>query len=183
MEREAAAREAVVRQRALDEAARITREAEARIAERRKAVVQAECVSLRQETNRRVAAARQEGRAEALRLRAELLGRVRALARERLAGALERETYRAQLPRELASSLEYIPGPGAIVRAAPAFVAALARGNGRNVAVTGDPAILAGFVVRSADGTIEVNQTLEYRLDAMWPTLSINLIRSLENDP
>ena len=105
------------------------------------------------------------------------------MARARLSTALERDEYRGRLERDLAASLEYIRGPGAIVRSAPALVATLARLNGRKVEVTADPAILAGFIVRSADGDIEVNQTLEHRLDARWAELSIDLIRSLGSEP
>jgi len=183
MGREAEARSGEIHRSAVEESARITALAEARITARRQTVVDEERARLREETNRLLAAERRRGREEVLRLRQEALDQVRAAARARLPAAQAGAEYRESIAPALLASLEYLDGGAATLRVSPALQPELTRAAAGlprwKLTVEPDPGILAGFV--TAAGGIRVDQTLEHRLDTRWPGFSMDLAHRVEH--
>jgi vacuolar-type H+-ATPase subunit E/Vma4 len=180
MEREASATADEIRRKALERAESITAEARSRLVDRRDDAVQARALALRQESNRILGEARRKSRARLLRLQHEVLQRIRREARSRLARVDAQEALRSRLPEDLDRARGYLADGALAVRASRGLAEHFSARVGRPLQVTADPAILAGFTVTSEDGAVMVDQTLEHRLDAMWPALGIELARALE---
>lgn len=180
MEREAAAQADEIRRVALARAESITAEGKTRLGGRREDAVDARTIELRQESNRILGEARRKARAQVLQLQQEVLQRIRREVRGRLPGLNADETHRSRLSADLDRARQYLASGPLTVRVSPSLAAHFA-GNGHPpIRVTADPAILAGFTVTSADGAVTVDETLEHRLDALWPSLMIELARALE---
>jgi vacuolar-type H+-ATPase subunit E/Vma4 len=129
--------------------------------------------------------ARRAARRDVLEARERLLDRVFAAARAALPQALAHQAYRAALPERLAAALACVEEAGEAALRVPAAIAADVRssvsGNGR-VTVRVDPAAGSGFRLATADGTLEVDDTLETRLDAQRPRLARDVLRQLEGE-
>jgi vacuolar-type H+-ATPase subunit E/Vma4 len=128
-------------------------------------------------------AARRTARRDVLEARERLLDRVFAVARAALPLALTHQVYRAALPERLAAALACVEEAGEAAIRVPATLSAAVRkavpGNGR-VTVRVDHAAGSGFRLATADGTLEVDDTLETRLDAQRPRLARDVLRRLE---
>lgn len=173
---------------ARDRAAAIRREAgrEARDREERWRHRREE--ELRSESEGRVAEARRRARRQVLEAREELLADVRLEACRRLEGDRALEAYRAQAPSRLAAALSYLGGRAAVVRYRPGLSADLRptadrgrEGSGRGdgvpaLEVEDDPGAPVGLVVRAADGSIVVDDTLAERLRRAWDELAVELV-------
>ncbi len=135
-------------------------------------------------------AARREATAELLRIRRSLLDRILARAAERLPEALSDERYLRGAMAEVVDALGYLAdgeGDGGVVRCSPALTVRLSEAlalagpaRGRPVRVEADAGIGTGFVVRSGDGVVEVDGTLEARLARLRAALAIEVFAALE---
>lgn len=172
LEAKAAAREAEILAEAEAEAERILAEAEREV-ERVERVRLAERVAERTEAGaREVAEARARAAAVALRARAKLLERVFARAAERIDGGALPGGWEAALGASLALAFDYVGEAPAEVVCPPAQAAAVRAALGGAATETRvDPAAPAGFLLRAADGSVEVDGTwagaLERRRDEL----------------
>ncbi len=130
-----------------------------------------------------LSAARRGARGDVLEARERLLDRVFAAARTALPQALAHPAYRAALPERLAAALACVEEGGEAAVRVPAALAADVRtavsGNGL-MTVRVDHAAGSGFRLATADGTLEVDDTLETRLDTQRPRLARDVLRQLE---
>lgn len=183
-EREADALLAEARDRAATirrEAGREARDREERWRDRREG-------ELRSESEGRVAEARRRARRQVLEAREELLADVRLEARRRLEGDRALEAYRVQASTRLSAALAYLGERDAVVRCRPGLSADLRpaadedrEGAGRGggvpaLEVEDDPGAPVGLVVRAADGSIVVDDTLAERLRRAWDDLAVEVV-------
>lgn len=110
------------------------------------------------------------------------LARILDRARDRLPGALADERYRRSIGDQMGSVLEYVGDQAAEIRAPEALCQAIqdAVAARPRTAVVVDPDAGSGFRLVAGDGRLEVDATLERRLERDWPALRIELARSLE---
>lgn len=163
------------------EAEAVRAAAEMVVARRRAEAVSVRERALRADAALQLALVRRRARGAVLDARHQLLERIRAAARERIAAA---EGEAGSLGLRLRAALAYHGDRPVEVRCAPALVDAVraAVGDRAGTTVTPDPAASAPLVVRSADGTMEVDATLAALLERHWPELAVELLRELEPD-
>ena len=128
----------------------------------------------RDEVERAVALARHGARDEVLRARERLLQRVERALRAACPAALASPRYRAELPRRVEGALACFPeGELVSARCAAALVEPIlaAWPSGWKVEARADETLGSGFVLSSADGSIDIEDTLEARCDALRPDL------------
>lgn len=183
LERDADAQVEQLLAQARAEADRISTESAAALEQRRRETTSA-CDSARvQEVEHAVTLARREARRSILEARERLLERVFAAARAELPSAVVGPAYRASLPAALRGALSAVGGDHAVIRCpetlAPELERARPRGS-RAVPVEVDPAGGSGFRVASADGAVEVDDTLESRLDRLRFDLARRVLAQLE---
>src|SRR5581483_228283 len=122
------------------------------------------------------------GRRLVLEARHRLLGRVLAAARARLPEAMATPEYRAALPAALGAALACAGDAAVVVRCPPALAAAvrdaLPRASG--AAVEADSGVRAGFTLATADGVLTVDDTLDGRLERLWPRLAPGVLARVE---
>ncbi len=164
------------------EAAAIRAAAEERLARRRAEVLDARAAELRGRAERALGEARRGGRRLVLEARHRLLGRVLAAARARLPEAMATPEYRAALPAALGAALACAGDAAVVVRCPPALAAAvrdaLPRASG--AAVEADSGVRAGFTLATADGVLTVDDTLDGRLERLWPRLAPGVLARVE---
>jgi vacuolar-type H+-ATPase subunit E/Vma4 len=181
LETEASVRIEEVRSRARAEAERVRRESEADLSRREQAMVEASEIELRTAAAGEVALARHEATRRVLVAREATLARIRDRVRERLVTRAADTALLPLLHRDLEHGLGFA-GEHAVVQAAEALLDGLKSAiNGRR-GLTFEPAVpaRAGLMLRSADGRLTVDATLESRLLQAWPRLAVTLIRRLE---
>lgn len=130
-----------------------------------------------------LSAARRAARRDVLQARERLLDRVFAAARSALPQALAHPTYRAALPERLAAALACVEAGGEAEVRVPAALAADVRtavSGASRVTVRVDHDADSGFRLTTADGILEVDDTLETRLNAQRPRLVRDVLRQLE---
>ena len=161
------------------EAEGITVETAARLAgerERRRAAGEARLADV---TARAVAQARRRTRAAVLKARQRMLDRVFAAAELALRTAEGAAAFLARLPDDLAEARSYLPAGRARVHCRPALrarVRRLTRGDAA-LSVEPDPDSGTGLRLVAADGSVEVDLTLETRLAQLRPVLALELLR------
>ena len=165
------------------EADRLTTESAAALEQRCRAAAAARASARVQDVEHAVTLARREARRSILEARERLLERVFAAARAELPAAAAGPAYRASLPAALSGALAAV-GTDQVVIHCPATLApdlerARPRGS-KGVAVEVDPASGSGFRVASADGAVEVDDTLESRLDRLRFVLARRVLALLE---
>lgn len=175
MEQEARAQAEKISHTARDQAARLLRDARDRLAQRRDAAIGSQRVTLQLESRRLVANRRRAGRGEVLRLQREVLEKVKEEARRQLPEAGQRGEYRCGMADAYSTAIGYLPSESIKVRVSPAQAREISAGNGVKLTLVEDPSIRAGFVVSTADDSITVDQTLDRRLNDLWPALAIEL--------
>lgn len=160
----------------------IARDADERLARRRGEALGVREAELRGAAEVALARTRREARRRVLEAREALLERVLAAARSLLPGAVTAEAYRTALPAQLAEALRAVGDGAAVIRCLPALVPAVEATLARHpqLAVQGDPAAPPGLTVVTADGAMEVDDTLDGRLDRMRVRLALDLIARLE---
>jgi vacuolar-type H+-ATPase subunit E/Vma4 len=140
--------------------------------------------SRHQDVEHAVALARRGARRSVLEARERFLERVFTAARAELAAAAAGPAYRASLPGALARALAAVGNETAVIRCPEALVADLRRltPNGR-ASVVVDESTGSGFVLATKDGAVEVDDTLEARLEHLRPALARHILSQLELAP
>lgn len=138
---------------------------------------------LRGETELRLSAARLEGRRRVLAARDGMLKRVLEAARGRLQEALADPRYAETLPSALEQALGFLPG-GGVLLCSPEIAQVVRQSLGGSADVEVCPELNAGtgFTVTSADESLCVDGTLEARLAAAWPELSMHIAGLVEKE-
>lgn len=147
------------------DAARTDREAEQR------ATVELALVNVRRDARRIVLEARQR-----------LLDRVLAAARARFPDTLRTPVYRSGLPGQLGQALGCLGGRKGVLEVHPLIADQLraSLGAGASVELRSDAGVGSGFRLRSADGTLEVEATLESELARQAARVALEILRRQE---
>ncbi|MGE0353378.1 MAG: V-type ATP synthase subunit E [Gemmatimonadales bacterium] len=185
MEKEAAARAKAMLDAAREEAGGIMAVAEARVARSRAEEVDAVRARLDEEMHRALALERREVRAAVLQSRQAFLDQVLEAAHDGLARAAGQADYHATLSADLETALGYLGDAEARIRTSPGLekiVAGITAGK-RGIRIEPDDTIRAGFRVEAADGSVQVDQTLDQRLRDRWPALRIEVLAAPGGGP
>lgn len=174
LERDAHTAAARVLADARAEAERIAAVAEREIGAGRDASAGALTRERHAELDRELSAVALGARRDVLVARTQLLSRVFAAMRAELPAVLERPAYLASLPARIAAARSWLDDPGPVVLRCPSSLLKAVRS-----AITGDGAITVeemaaagnGMRLTTADRVIEVDDTLESRLEAERHTL------------
>ena len=168
-----------------EEAARV-----AAIANERRERRRAECLARmeaagRLELETDLLETRRDAQRRTLEARQRFLARARQALEALLVDAVKSVAYRDALPGHLEDSLVYFGEEPAVIRCSPGIaqpLRSLVAGRGQ-LTVREDPAVLDGFRVVSADGALQVDNTLHARLSSRWPSMAIELLRRAETMP
>jgi vacuolar-type H+-ATPase subunit E/Vma4 len=185
LQEEADARERTLLAEARAGAERLRTDRAADLARRVAAGRDAREVELRRAAARELEAARRRATGQLLEARAEALERIRRRAEARLAERAADPAGLPRLARDLALALEYL-GTGPAIVEAPAPLLGGLRGTGSDPSrVTFVPSSdgRRGLVVRSADGRVTVDASIEHQITRAWPRLAIELAARLEALP
>jgi vacuolar-type H+-ATPase subunit E/Vma4 len=148
------------------EADGITAESATRLGERRRLALDESERQHRYELDQALTTARRAGRRAVLEARQRLQQRVFDDVHELLPGALDLDSYRNSLPAALGRAFAAL-GEGPIsIHCTPAIrplLETLERPAG--VSVVADDTVGSGFLVQASDGSVEVVETLEERLE------------------
>lgn len=186
LERDADAQAEQILAQARAEADRITTESTAALERRRCEAIAASESARHRDVEHAVALARREARRSILEARERLLERVFAAARAGLPGAVAGPAYRASLPAALRGALGALGGDRAVIRCPATLAAELERARppgAGTVPVQVDQVAGNGFRVVSDDGAVEVDDTLESRLDRLRSVLARRVLAQLELEP
>jgi vacuolar-type H+-ATPase subunit E/Vma4 len=185
LEREAAAETERVVAEARARAAAVTAEGDARCTRRRAEVLARREAEGRAALLRDLAGARRDARATVLAARDRLLARIFAAVRAALPAAAGTTASRATLGADVAQALAFVGARPVVAHCPPALaseLARLAKANGR-LTVSPDPTIAAGFRLVTTDGALEVDDTLEGRLERLRPRLALAALAELGTQP
>jgi len=182
LEHDAEVRIAEVRTEAAASSARLRVEGRERLELRRSAELATHETALQSEAARVLETTRQDAGRRVLTARARALERIQSRARDLLLGTEPDRRLLDGIALEVGAALEYFGDSGAVVRCAPAWGPALKpivarRSNVRLEATNG---VGPGAAIRAADGSLEIDATIETRLDRLWPRLAIDLVRKME---
>ena len=162
-------------------AAEIIAAAEQRITLRREQTLEQRTATARTEHERALAGTRAAARAQVLAARAALLDRLFARLRAELPAVAGSAAYRAGLGRQLEHVRSFAGERSITVHCNPALAATLRnvmRKNGR-LPVRPDPHVAGGFRLTTADGMLEIDATLEDRLERLRPQLALEALAAL----
>lgn len=165
------------------EAERIRVEAETEVARRRTATLAAREAELRARAEGDLAEARRAARVEALAARHRMLEEIRAAARARLREVAREDAREDAWARLVVEALDYAGDEPGMLRCPPEWVEstrAVVRDEGR-IRIETDES-LTGVEIVADNGAWVVDNTLEGRLDRLWPELAIEILRRLEVD-
>ena len=181
LKRDAAAQATALAAEASAQAAAITAESDGRATRRRTDVLSARRGELVAAMELALADTRRTARRAALDARARLLDRVFDTARGLFSAEVGAAPYRAALPHQLAAALRAAGDDPAVIRCsktlAPHVRAALPPESRAEVRV--DAGVGPGFRVTAGGGVMEVDATLEGRLERLRPALAITLLARL----
>ncbi len=168
------------------EAGRLTAASTATADQRR----DAEVTRVRQERRARMeeelGVARRAARGELLGARERLLGRIDAELRRALPAAVGRPEYQGSLPQRVMAGLACLAEDEQVtVRAPAALIPAIRKAwpRGRVSAITPDEAAGSGFRLASADGAVEIEETLEARYTSLRGVLMREALQQLGEAP
>jgi V/A-type H+-transporting ATPase subunit E len=137
-----------------------------------------------QEVERAVTLARRVARRSVLEARERLLDRVFTAARTELPAAAAGPAYRAALPAALAGALAAVGNEPAVIHCPKMLVRDLERLRPADrSSIEVDAAVGSGFRLATVDGAVEVDDTLEARLDRLRPMLARRVLARLELEP
>jgi vacuolar-type H+-ATPase subunit E/Vma4 len=182
LEEEAAARREALLAQARADAERLQAESGADLTRRRTAALATKGAGLRAAAARAIEAARQKAARRLLETRTGTLERIRRKVEARLAERASDPAWLPTLAGGVKLALEYVGDVPTVVEA-PGPLLEYLRGTMAGLAhVTLEPARdgRRGLVVRSADGSLTVDATLESRLARAWPRLAIDLAARIE---
>lgn len=181
LEREAEAEIARVLDDARARASELTRAADERIAARRGATLERRETEARKDHERVLAGARHTARTRVLEARAALLDRLFVQIRAVLPELAQSAAYRRNLAGQLQRLRAFAGDQPVTLRCMPALTTTLrglVKTNG-HVRIRGDARIAAGFFVTTADGALDVDGSLESRLERLRPQLSLEALAAL----
>ncbi len=166
LERDAGTQADAILAAARAEAERVASDTEARIATQRAAARATTETVRRGELERDLARARREAQARVLAARGGLIDRVERAVRGLLPEAMKQPAYLESLAPALQEALSSAGDVPVEIRCSPPLEQSIRRlVSGRpSATVTADAAVGSGFRVRSEDGGMEVDATLESRL-------------------
>lgn len=176
---DAAAQRAEVLSNAETEASRIRAAATAEASRRRMDFISRVKAEAETAAHRTLARTKSEALETVLAARGRFLDRVREAVGRRIAEAAEHPEYLRSLRDELRASIDRLPTGAAVIRASPGLVSALETACAEvseNVAIEEAADIGTGFILRSDDGRVEVDATLETRLEYAWPRLAASVL-------
>ena len=182
LERDAKAQIEQLLAQARAEAEGVTAATTAALAQRQSAAAETRERTRLIEVEQAVTRARRAARRSVLEARERLLERVFADARSELPAAAAGAGYRAGLPAALAGALAAVGGEEVVIHCPEALVQDLERlrpATTPRARVVVDPETGSGFRVASADGAVEVDDTLESRLDRLRPELARRVLAQL----
>ncbi len=184
LERDANAQIEQLLAQARAEADRLTTAATAAVERRRQKAHEARERSRLQQVEHAVTLARRGARRSVLESRERLLERLFTAARVELPAAAAGPAYRATLPAALSGALAAVGNEPAVIRCPEALARDLERLRPDDRAsVVVDPATGSGFRLATADGAVEVDDTLEARLERLRPILARRVLAQLELEP
>lgn len=162
------------------EADGIRAESATRLGERRRLALEELDRQHRYELEQALTAARRAGRRAVLEARQRLLQRVFDAVHGLLPGALGLDSYRRSLPAVLRGALAALGEGPVVIRCTPALrplLEALERPAGTSV--VSDDTVGSGFRVQATDGSVDVVDTLEERLERRRTELTRRLFEQL----
>lgn len=185
LHREAEAEAAAIRAAARAEVDAIQRRTDTDLDERRARVAGV------RERDRQVAvelalvSARHSARREHLEARRRALARVLDAVRQRFPQALASEGFQGALPGQLEEALHCLGARPGTLRVHPTLLdpAGGAVAGQSHLTLVPDPAIGAGFLLQSDDGAVEINGTLEDRLERQASRIALEIMAALEHAP
>lgn len=184
LEREAAQQVAALRAAAEEEAARITHDADTRLAGRKRDALSAKEAELRGAAEAAVGAARRRARRGVLEARERFLTRVFDAARAMFPAALASDAFAAALPRLVTEALHPLSGEPTVIRCPATLgdaVRQATRGRER-LAIECSPDAPPGITAATTDGAILVDNTLQGRLDRLRPQLTVDVLARMATD-
>ncbi len=176
-----ASAEAILRS-ARAEAIRVLADADAEVEARRNRAVRTSENAHREESRSSIAAARHEALRAVLVARERLLARVFERARALLGDACNMPSYRDALLEDVTKALEFVGDQEAVVRCSEGLsdlieTGLLGHGRARIEPLETDG---HGFLVLGSGGQVEVDGTLESRLERSSPALAIEILTRVE---
>jgi vacuolar-type H+-ATPase subunit E/Vma4 len=183
LERDAESEIARRRAAARAEADGITAESAARLGERRRLALEEFDRQHRYELERALTAARRGKRRAVLESRQRLLQRVFDAVHGLLPGALDLDSYRKGLPAVLGAALAALGEGSVVIRCTSTIrplLEALERPTGTSVVP--DDTVGSGFLVQATDGSVDVVDTLEERLERRRTELTRRMFAQLGAD-
>jgi vacuolar-type H+-ATPase subunit E/Vma4 len=187
LEEDAAARREALLARAKADAEGLRAESGADLARRRAAALAAREAELRATAARATEVARRQAARRWLESRSATHERIRRRAETRLAEQASDPGWLPSLAHDVVLALEYMGSAPSIIEA-PVPLLEYLRGTIAGLAqvtleAAGDGDGRRSLLVRSADGSLTVDATLESRLARAWPRLAIDLAARLEALP
>ncbi len=183
LERDANGEIARLRSAAETEAARITAESTSTVAERRRVASSESERYRRREVERALTVARRAARRAVLEARQRFLTRVFTSVAEQLPAALRLPAYQESLPAAVERSLAALGAGPLVIRCTPSMVSLLEGLRKRDdITIIADANVGNGFFVSVPDGTVEVVDTLEERLERQRPRLTRRVLEQLGID-
>jgi vacuolar-type H+-ATPase subunit E/Vma4 len=157
---------------------RVEREARERRERQRSEFAERRDAALAEETERVLADTRRRARARVLEARQQLLERVFAAARDELAQVARRPDFARRIVEELPRARLYLGNGPLIARCRPELAQRLAESDS-HLTVEQDAAAGAGVRLLTPDGAVEVDDTLEGRLERSRPSLTLAILKRL----
>jgi vacuolar-type H+-ATPase subunit E/Vma4 len=168
-----------------EEAARVAASARERRERRRAGQLARMEAAGRLELETELLESRRDAQERMLEARQRFLARARQALEALLVDAVDSVAYREVLPGHLEDSLVYFGEEPAVICCSPGIAQTLRSLIAGRVQLTvkEDPAVPDGFLVVSADGALQVDNTLHARLSSKWPSMAIELLRRAEAMP
>lgn len=168
------------------EVERISADVEREVGHRRDATIGAREREQRAELEQSLSKSRRAARREVLESRDRLLARIFTAVRAALPATIKSAAYRTALPRRLEVALIcFDTTEGVVVHCPPSLAEAMrtAATAHPGIRVCADPEVGSGFRVAAADGSLEVDDTLESRMVARRVGLAREALRQLDLEP
>jgi len=184
LERDAGAQTEAILAAARAEAERVASETEARVAGQRAAARATTEAAHRGELERDLARVRREAQARVLAARTRLLDRVNRAVQQLLPGAISQPGYLETLGAAMREATAGVGDAPAEIHCTPSLVAPVRRlvAGRAHTAVTADAGVGSGFRLRTTDGAVEIDATLESRLARERVPLALAALALLEPD-